>query len=107
MNLRSELSPIPKVLEALPRWKVFPREILFDLSHYHHRHIKEWHTGEMSSNELLNLLDGLMLHEHSWYRISVELFIEELKEEEERLHRQHAHNLIFAQLMGQGMGGSR
>lgn len=89
--------------EALDRWKVFPREIERDLSFYHNVDIGDWLTGKVSSRKFLTFLDGLMLEEQSWYRYSVEEFIKELKDEEERLYKQSAHNIIFAQLMGQSM----
>lgn len=91
----------PKVTEMFPRWRAFPREIESDLNLYHRRDIKDWHTGELSSRLLLNYLDGLMLQEESWYRASVQKFLENLKEEEERLYKQDVRSLIFAQLTGQ------
>jgi hypothetical protein len=45
------------VREALWIWRQYPREIASDLSQYHHRRIKEWHDGSMSSYELLELLE--------------------------------------------------
>lgn len=91
--------PTPKVTEALPRWRVFAREIECDLSLYHHRDISDWHTGKLSSRTLLNFLDGLP--GESWYKISAAAFVEEVKEEQERLYKQDVRNLIRAQLMGQ------
>ena len=44
-------------MEALWIWKQFPRQIASDLSQYHHRRIAEWHQGDMSSYELLELLE--------------------------------------------------
>ncbi len=44
-------------MEALWIWSQYPREIASDLSQYHHRRIAEWHSGEMSSYELLELLE--------------------------------------------------
>lgn len=44
-------------MEALWIWSQFPREIASDLSQYHHRRIAEWHSGDMSSYELLELLE--------------------------------------------------
>lgn len=44
-------------MEALWVWRQFPRQIASDLSQYHHRRIAEWHKGEMSSYELLELLE--------------------------------------------------
>lgn len=38
-------------------WKQFPRQIASDLSQYHRRRIAEWHQGDMSSYELLELLE--------------------------------------------------
>ncbi len=43
--------------EALWIWRQYPRQIASDLSQYHHRRIKEWHDGSMSSYELLELLE--------------------------------------------------
>lgn len=85
--------------EALGRWKLFPREIESDLSLYHRRDIGEWFEGRMSSRKLLTLLDGLP--SDSWYKISVEAFLKEYAEEQERLHRQDVKSVIFAQLQGQ------
>lgn len=45
--------------EAIAIWRLFPRQIRSGLSLYHHRSIGEWHRGEMSSAELLELLDEL------------------------------------------------
>ena len=44
-------------MEALWLWRQYPRQIASDLSQYHHRRIKEWHDGSMSSYELLELLE--------------------------------------------------
>jgi hypothetical protein len=41
---------------AAALWARYPTEIEFDLSHEHHRHIREWHQGQMSSRELLVLI---------------------------------------------------
>lgn len=51
--------PIPKVREILPTWRKYPTEIAYDLSVVHRRHIGEWHRGEMSSRELIELLEPL------------------------------------------------
>jgi hypothetical protein len=48
---------MPKVMEALWVWRQYPRQIASDLSQYHHRRIAEWHRGDMSSYELLELLE--------------------------------------------------
>lgn len=45
------------MLEAQWIWRQYPRQIASDLSQYHHRRIKEWHDGTMSSYELLELLE--------------------------------------------------
>lgn len=83
----------------VPRWKLFPREIESDLSLYHRIDIGDWHEGKVSSRKLLTLLDGLPYE--SWYKLSVQKFIEDMAEEEERLYRQDIKGLIFAQLTGQ------
>ncbi|XTP37082.1 hypothetical protein ACORG1_13070 [Mycobacterium sp. TJFP1] len=44
---------------VLPTWRKFPTEIRYDLSAVHHRCIGEWHRGEMSSNELIDLVEHL------------------------------------------------
>lgn len=44
-------------MEAHWLWRQYPRQIASDLSQYHHRRIKEWHDGAMSSYELLELLE--------------------------------------------------
>lgn len=44
-------------MKALWVWKQFPRQIASDLSRYHHRRIAEWHSGVMSSYEMLELLE--------------------------------------------------
>jgi len=36
---------------------MFPRQISSDLSRFHHRRIADWHHGEMSSYELLELIE--------------------------------------------------
>ncbi len=51
--------PIPKVREVLATWRKYPTEIAYDLSVVHHRHIGEWHRGEMSSRELIELIEPL------------------------------------------------
>lgn len=38
---------------------MYPTEIAFDLSAVHHRHIREWHRGVMSSRELMELIEHL------------------------------------------------
>lgn len=44
----------------MARWSRFPKQIAAGLrAHYHGAHIRQWHTGEMSSRELLELLDGM------------------------------------------------
>lgn len=45
------------MLSALWLWRQFPRQIASDLSQFHHRRIAEWHSGLMSSYELLELLE--------------------------------------------------
>lgn len=44
-------------MEAQWLWCQFPRQIASDLSRFHHRRIAEWHAGDMSSYELLELLE--------------------------------------------------
>src|ERR1700741_546097 len=44
-------------LAALWIWRQYPRQIASDLSRYHRRRIAEWHREEMSSYELLELLE--------------------------------------------------
>lgn len=44
-------------MQALWIWRQFPKQIASDLSQYHHRRIAEWHSGMMSSYELLELLE--------------------------------------------------
>lgn len=83
----------------VPRWRLFPREIEADLSLYHHIDIGDWHEGRVSSRKLITLLDGLP--SDSWYKLSVEAFVKDVKEEEERLYRADIKGLIFAQLTGQ------
>lgn len=46
-----------KVLQALWIWRQFPRQIASDLSQFHGRRIAEWHRGDMSSFELLDLIE--------------------------------------------------
>src|SRR5262245_35368973 len=46
---------IPKVWEAQMVWRLFPRQMASDLQRFFHRRIAEWHSGEMSSFELLEL----------------------------------------------------
>lgn len=46
-------------MEAQWIWRQYPREIHSDLSQYHHREIKEWHDGTMSSYELLVLMEHM------------------------------------------------
>lgn len=43
----------------LPTWRKFPTEIRYDLSAVHGRSIGEWHRGQMSSNELIDLVEHL------------------------------------------------
>ena len=44
-------------MEAQWTWRQFPRQIASDLSEFHHRRIADWHSGAMSSYELLELLE--------------------------------------------------
>lgn len=83
----------------VPRWKLFPREIESDLSLYHRIDIGDWFEGRVNSRKLLTLLDGLPFE--SWYKQSVQTFLEDLAAEEERLYLQDVKGLIFAQLTGQ------
>lgn len=46
-------------MQALWIWRQFPKQVASDLSQYHHRRIAEWHTGIMSSYELLELMEFL------------------------------------------------
>jgi hypothetical protein len=89
--------------EAIPRWRLFPREIEHDLSYYHDRDIADWHEGRMSSRKLLVLTDGLP--DDSWYKLSVQALIKRMAEDKERARRSEVKNLIFAQLTGQKVGG--
>lgn len=50
-------------------WRTFPTEIAHDLSAVHRRHIREWHRGEMSSRELLELIE--FLPERSAYKTAL------------------------------------
>lgn len=45
---------------AIALWRLFPTQIEADLQQFYNgRRIAEWHRGEMSSRELLALLNGL------------------------------------------------
>ena len=44
---------------AIAKWRLFPGKLRADLQHHYGRHIRDWHTGEMSSSELVDLIDGL------------------------------------------------
>lgn len=85
--------------DAIPRWKVFPREIESDLSLYHGIDIGEWHEGRLSSRRMLVLLDGLP--PDCWYKCSVTQFQEEIAEEAEYEHGYQVSSLIWSQLSGQ------
>lgn len=85
--------------EALPRWKVFPREIESDLHLYHGIDIGDWHEGRLSSRKLLAYLDGLP--NESWYKLSVQEFINEIHEESERAQIREPRSFLLAQLYGQ------
>lgn len=93
----------PKVAEAIPRWRLFPREIEHDLSLYHNRDIGDWHEGRMTSRKLLVLLDGLP--DDSWYKLSARALIQKVKDDKERALKAEVKGLIFAQLTGQKVGG--
>lgn len=41
---------------AVELWSRYPTEIESDLSRFHHRHIREWHQGQMSSREFIVLV---------------------------------------------------
>ena len=47
------------MLSVMPIWASFPNQIEADLQSVYGRRIEEWHRGEMSSRELLSLLDNL------------------------------------------------
>ena len=51
--------PTPKVMEAVILWSRAPSELAADLSRYHQRRIADWHSGELSSFEMLELLEHL------------------------------------------------
>ena len=88
--------------EAIPRWRLFPREIEHDLSLYHDRDIGDWHEGRMTSRKLLVLLDGLP--DDSWYKLSARAMIERVKKDAERAHKAEIKSLIHGQLYGQKLG---
>ena len=55
------------MLTAIALWRRFPKQIATDLrAHYHDARIEQWHRGEMSSYELVDLLAGLP--DHSRYK---------------------------------------
>lgn len=85
--------------EAVPRWRLFPREIESDLNLYRNIDIGDWHEGRLSSRKLICYLDGLPAE--SWYKMSLTEFIHEATEEAERAHGDEVRGLIFAQLRGQ------
>lgn len=87
--------------EAVPRWKLFPREIESDLSLYHLTDFGDWFRGRLSSRKLINLLDGLPAD--SWYKVSVYEFTREVAEETERKYGDEVRGHIFAQLHGQSI----
>lgn len=59
----------PKIDEAFVRWAAYPRQCATGIaSEYAGRHIREWHCGEMSSREFLELTDGLP--PDSWLMVS-------------------------------------
>ena len=89
--------------EAIPRWRLFPREIESDLAFYHHIDIGDWHEGRMTSRRLLVRLDGLP--EDSWYKLSARALIQKIKDDAERAQKAEVKGLIFAQLHGQKVGG--
>lgn len=91
-------------MEAIPLWKLFPREIEAGLeTYYPGREIGQWHTGEISSRKLLVLVDGFP--SDSWYRMRAERWVKDMKEEEERRYRLDVSGLIYAQLSGQTVEG--
>jgi hypothetical protein len=48
------------VREILDLWTSFPRQIAAGLrAHYHGAYIRQWHSGEMSSRELSELIDNM------------------------------------------------
>jgi hypothetical protein len=48
------------VWEAIPLWATFPKQIEASLrAHYHDCNIGQWHSGELSSRELLVLLEAM------------------------------------------------
>lgn len=83
----------------VPRWKLFAREIECDLSIYHRLDIGDWHEGRVSSRKVLTLLDGLP--NDCWYKISVQQYIAEFTDEQERKYATDVGSLIFGQLTGQ------
>ena len=72
--------------EAFERWSHYSKEIACDLRHFYPgTHIKQWHQGEMSSRELLELLDGLPdegANDPSWFKIAVRADYKRMKDEE-------------------------
>lgn len=83
----------------MQRWKLFPREIEADLNLHHRIDVGDWHEGRVSSRRVLTLLDGLP--SDTWYKLSVQRFLEWMREEEERRYRNEIKSQIFAQLSGQ------
>lgn len=48
-------------MEAQRIWRVLPRQMASDLQRFFHRRIAEWHSGEMSSYELLELFGAAIV----------------------------------------------
>lgn len=66
-----------KVAEAVAAYRAYAPEIEAGVAtHYPGRHIREWHRGDMSSRELLNMLAGMPFE--SWFRCSVREDMDEL-----------------------------
>lgn len=86
--------------EALEIWKRYPKQIATGLrSEYPGAHIRQWHRGEMSSLEFMELVEGLP--GDSWFKSALNADLARAKAEAERSEMYAAHTKVRSYLMGE------
>ena len=92
----------PKIDDAFVRWAAYPRQIACGLQEYG-RHIREWHQGEMSSYELLELTDGLP--PDSWLMVSFRKDLEDAEHEAANAPFEQAQRSFYDAVYAKVPGG--
>lgn len=87
-------------MEALQLWVRYPKQTATGLrNEYPGAHIRQWHQGEMSSREFLELIEGLS--PESWFKQSLRRDLELAEVSDERDQMFASHRKIRSLLMGE------